>query len=37
MRQLAKNIVDNDSLAIPEPLNFDELHHWWQDNKTLAA
>ncbi len=37
MRQLAKNIVDNESLSIPEPMTFDELHHWWQDNKALAA
>jgi nitrogenase iron protein NifH len=37
MRQLADNIYNNESMAIPEPMTFDELHHWWQDNKQLAA
>jgi nitrogenase iron protein NifH len=37
MRLLAKNIVENDTLTIPEPLNFDELHNWWQEHKVLAA
>jgi nitrogenase iron protein NifH len=37
MRQLAKNIVNNESLAIPAPMTFDELHHWWQEHKALAA
>ena len=31
------NIYNNDSLTVPEPMSFDELHHWWQKQKTLAA
>jgi nitrogenase iron protein NifH len=37
MRQLARNIVNNEALTIPEPMTFDELHHWWQEHKALAA
>jgi nitrogenase iron protein NifH len=37
MRKLAENINDNQSLSIPEPMTFDELHYWWQENKALAA
>lgn len=37
MRELADNIYNNKSMAVPEPMTFDELHHWWQANKALAA
>ncbi|MDJ0926021.1 MAG: nitrogenase iron protein NifH [Gammaproteobacteria bacterium] len=33
MRQLADNIYNNESMDVPEPMTFDELHHWWQANK----
>ncbi len=34
---LADNLYRNDRMAIPEPMSFDELHHWWRANKALAA
>ena len=37
IQQLADNIYNNKLMTIPEPMSFDELHHWWQANKTLAA
>jgi nitrogenase iron protein NifH len=37
MRQLADNLYNNEFMAIPEPMSFDDLHHWWQENKTRAA
>jgi nitrogenase iron protein NifH len=37
MRQLADNIYNNEFMAIPKAMDFDELHHWWQANRTLAA
>lgn len=36
-RELVDNLYNNETLTVPEAITFDELHHWWQANKSIAA
>ena len=37
LRELVDNLYNNEALTVPEVITFDELHHWWQENKAIAA
>lgn len=36
-RVLVDNLYSNETLTIPKAITFDELHYWWQENKSSAA
>jgi nitrogenase iron protein NifH len=37
LRELVDNLHNNETLEVPNAITFDELHHWWQENKAMAA
>jgi len=37
LRELGNNLYNNENLEVPNAITFDELHHWWQENKSMAA
>ncbi len=37
LRELVDNLHKNETLEVPNAITFDELHHWWQENKVMAA
>jgi len=37
LRELVDNLHKNETLEVPNAITFDELHHWWHENKAMAA